>query len=158
MKIVMKLQVKLLVALLFISVTSFSQVKKDSVEHVYNSPFKEGYIVYKAKGSADHSIPFVNIYSKANDVFALAEGKVERIFRLVDEDLIMVRKGDTTFQYSNIDSAVVKVGDNIQKGDLIGKAMKNTENNRYELVFGVAVGTKRMIYTDYAGFLRKYNQ
>lgn len=158
MKINLNLQVKLLVAILFFSIHAFSQKKADSVQYVYNSPFKEGYIIYKEKGTSHSPIPFVYIYSKANDVFALAEGKVERIFRLEDEDIVLIRKGDTTFQYSNLDTSVVEVGNTVRKGDLIGKAVKESDKGRYELVFGMSVGTTKMYYPDYANFLKKYNK
>jgi hypothetical protein len=156
MKIIMNLQIKLLVAILFISVNSFAQKKADSVEYVYKYPFKEGYI-YNKKDASHQPIPFVFIYSKANDVFALAEGKVERVFRIEEEDLVLIRKGDTTFQYSNLDSTVVMVGNTVQKGELIGKVKKNIDYDRYELIFGMVVGTKKMVYPDYAKFLKKYN-
>ena len=157
MKIIMSLQIKLLIAILFISIHSFSQKKADSVEYVYKYPFKEGYIIYEGKSTSQQPIPFVSIYSKANDVFALAEGKVERVFRLVDEDLVLIRKGDTTFQYSNLDSTNVQVGKTVRKGDLIGKVKKDADQRRYELVFGVVAGTRRMVSPDYAKFLKKYN-
>lgn len=158
MKIYMSLQIKLLVAILFISLHSFSQKKIDSVQYVYKYPFKEGYIKYKEKGAMHNPIPFVYIYSKENDVFALAAGKVERIFRIEDEDLVMIRKGDTTFQYSNLDTAIVKVGNTVRKGELIGKVKKDDDQNRYELIFGMVAGMKRMVYPDYANFLNKYNK
>ena len=157
MKIILNLQVKLLVAFLFISVNSFSQKKNDSVQYVYKYPFKEGYIIYKEKGTIHNPVPFVYIYSKANEVFALAEGKVERIFRIEDNDLVLIRKGDTTFQYSNLDSAIVTVGNTVRRGDLIGKAVE-AGNDRYELIFGMVVGTRKMYYPDYAKFLKKYNK
>lgn len=152
----MNLQIKFFIAILFISVNSFAQKKADSVEYVYKYPFKEGYI-YNKKDASHRPIPFVFIYSKANDIFALAEGKVESIFRLEDEDLVLIRKGDTTFQYSNLDSAVVKVGTTVQKGELIGTVRKNIDYDRYELIFGLVVGTKKMVYPDYAKFLKNYN-
>lgn len=152
----MNLQIKFFVAIIFISVNSFAQKKADSVEYVYKYPFKEG-CIYNKKDASHQSIPFVFIYSKVNDVFALAEGKVESIFRIEEEDLVLIRKGDTTFQYSNLDSAIVKVGNTVQKGELIGTVKKNIDYDRYELIFGLVVGTKKMVYPDYAKFLKKYN-
>jgi hypothetical protein len=157
MKIILNLQVKLLIAISFFSINAFSQKKTDSLEYVYKYPFTEGYIIYKEKGTIHNPVPFVYIHSQANDVFALAEGKVERIFRIEDNDLVLIRKGDTTFQYSNLDSAIVTVGNTVRRGDLIGKAVKETDN-RYELCFGMIVGTRKMYYPDYAGFLKKYNK
>jgi hypothetical protein len=158
MKILMSLQIKVFVAVLFISLHAFSQKRTDSIEQVHNSPVKNGYIYYKAKNTLHQSIPFVNIYSKENDAFAVAEGKVERIFRMQDEDHVLIRTGDSTFQYSHLDSAVVKTGNIVRKGDLIGKVKKDEPNDRYELVFGLVVGTRKMVYSDYSGFLRKYNK
>jgi peptidase M23-like protein len=153
----MNLQIKLLVAILFISANSFAQKKAaDSVDYIYKYPFAEGYI-YNKKDASHKSIPFIFIYSKANDVFSLAEGKVERVFRIEEEDLVLIRKGDTTFQYSNLDSTVVTVGNTVQKGELIGKVKKNIDYDRYELIFGMVVGTKKMVYPDYAKFLKNYN-
>ena len=152
----MNLQINLLVSILFISANSFAQKKADSVDYVYNCPFKEGYI-YNKQDASHKSIPFIFIYSKANDVFSMAEGKVERIFRIEEEDLVLIRTGDTTFQYSNLDSTVVTVGNTVQKGELIGKVKKNVDYDRYELIFGLVVGTKKMVYPDYAKFLKKYN-
>src|SRR5689334_3443651 len=123
MKINMNLQIKLLVAILFLSINAFSQKKTDSLEYVHKYPFKEGYIVYKQKGTIHNPIPFAYIYSKTNDVFALTGGKVESIFRLGDEDCVLVRNGDTTFQYSHLDSSIVKKGDTIRRGQLVGKAI-----------------------------------
>lgn len=157
MKIIMSLQIKLLATILVISLNSFAQ-KVDSVEYVYKYPFKEGYIIHKGKGPSQKPIPFVSIYSKANDVFAMADGKVESIFRIVDEDFVMIRKGDTTFQYSNLDSTIVQVGKTVRKGALIGKVKKDADQDRYELVLGMAAGTQRVVYPDYANLLKKYSK
>ena len=158
MKINLNLQVKLLVVILFSGIHAFSQKKTDSLEYVYNYPFKEGYIKYKQKGSVHNPIPFASIYSKTNDVFALTDGKVERIFRIQDEDYVLIRNSDTTFQYGHLDSAVVTKGDIVRRGDLIGKAIRDADHNRYELIFGMAVGTKNMLYYDYAKFIKQYNK
>jgi hypothetical protein len=145
-------------SILLINLTSFSQKNKDTVAHIYKYPVKEGYIYFYKEnlGTIQDPAPFVSIYSKENDVVALMEGRVKRIFNVEGDDNVMIIKGDTGIVYGNMDSIYKKVGDTIHKGDLIGKIKKDVTYERYELVFGIIIGKKSMVYPEYINFLKQY--
>lgn len=148
----------MLLLFLLISLNSFSQKSKDTVAHIYKYPVKEGYI-YCHKDelpSYKDPAPFVSIYSKENNVVALMEGRVKRIFNLEGADFVLINKGDTVIVYGNMDSVFKKVGDTIHKGELIGKIKKDDTQERYELVFEILIGKKSMLYPEYINFLKQY--
>lgn len=68
----------------------------------------------------------------------------------------MINKGDTGVVYGNMNCIYKKVGDTVHKGDLIGKIKKNVTYERYELIFGIIIGKKSMLYPEYIGFLKRY--
>lgn len=149
--------------ILLLNVNSFSQTKNDMVAFIYKRPVKEGYIyVYTpGPGSLTDPVPYVFIYSKESDVFALMEGKVLRTFKMVDEgdhDHVIIKNKDTSVVYGNLSPIYKKVGDTVYRGELIGKMKKDIEgvHDRYELIFGIMVGLKGMIYTEYIKFFKGY--
>jgi hypothetical protein len=148
----------MLLPILLITLTSFSQKNKDTVAHIYKYPFKEGYIYFYKEnmGTIQDPAPFVSIYSKESDVVSLMEGRVKRTFNVEGDDYVMIIKGDTGIVYGNMNSIYKKVGDTIHKGDLIGKVKKDVTYERYELVFGIIIGKKSMVYPEYVNFLKQY--
>jgi murein DD-endopeptidase MepM/ murein hydrolase activator NlpD len=155
------MQLKLLVALFFISLNSFSQKRSDSIEFVYKYPFRVGYIYHYNPEEGRIICPsgIESIYSKESDVFALMEGKVRRIFNTdstIDSDNLLVVNKDTCVVYGNIATLFKKVGDIVYKGELIGKVGKDNTSDRYELVFCILINNKPP--KNYADFLRKYNK
>jgi hypothetical protein len=148
----------MLLPILLITLTSFSQKNKDTVAHIYKYPVKEGYIYFykENSGTIQDPAPFVSIYSKESDVVALMGGRVKRTFNVEGDDYVMIIKGDTGTVYGNMDSIYKKVGDTIHKGDLIGKIKKDVTYERYELVFGIIIGKKSMVYPEYINFLKQY--
>ena len=143
---------------LLISVNSFSQESKDTVAYISNYPVKEGYIYYykdELPGYNDPA-PYVFIFSKEDDVVALMEGQVKRIFNIEGSDCVLIKSGDTSIVYGNMDSVYKKVGDTIHKRDLIGKIKKDVTYERYELIFSITIGKKSMLYPEYINFLKQY--
>ena len=151
-------KIAMFLLVLLINLNSFSQKSKDTVAHIYKYPVKEGYIYYYEDElpSFKEPAPLVSIYSKENEVVALIGGRVKRIFNVDGDDFIMIIKGDTGTVYGNMDSIFKKVGDTIHKGDLIGKIKKDVTYERYELVFGITIGKKSMVYPEYINFLKQY--
>jgi hypothetical protein len=153
----------LAVTILLLNVNSFSQTKNDTVEYIYKHPVKEGYIYFHNENSGRlvDPVPYVFIYSKESDVFAFMEGKVLKTFKMGDErehDHVIIKNKDTAVVYGNLSSIYKKVGDTVYRGELIGKMKKDIEgvHDRYELIFGIVVGLKSMIYTQYIEFFQKY--
>lgn len=146
-----------LLLLISVSVTAYAQGKNDSVAHISNYPVKEGYIyLWKDKpGTYADPATFVCIFSKDSNVFAVKEGKVQKIFTSDEFDSILITSRDTTLLYGNIDKFYKKAGDTIHKGDLIGTIKKDTIDNKYELYFKIAVGRKNVFYEDQIRFLQR---
>ena len=146
----------MLFPLLLLSVISFSQENKDTVAHIYKYPVKEWYI-YKFKDELPgYKEPDVSIYSIENDVFALMEGKVVKIFNVDEVDNVLIKKGDTCVVYGNMDSIYKKVGDIVYKGELIGKIKKDVAYEQYQLIFDIIIGKKSMLYPEYINFLKQH--
>lgn len=141
-----------------ISLNSFSQKSKDTVAHFSKYPVKEGYIYYPKNEYPGHNEPAssVSIYSKENEVIALMEGRVKRIFNLEGADFVVINKVDTAVVYGNMDNVFKKVGDPVHKGDLIGKIKMDADYERYELVFCILIGKKSMLFPEYIKFLKKF--
>jgi hypothetical protein len=152
-----------LIFMLLLGVNSFSQKNNDTVAYVNKYPVKEGYIYYyiENEGRLVDPVPYVFIYSKENDVFAFMEGMVLRTFKMWDEgddDCVIIKNKDTTIVYGNLDTIYKKVGDTVYRGEQVGKMKKDIEvtYDRYELVFGIMIGLRGMIYPQYIDFFKKY--
>lgn len=153
----------LVMVILLCYVDSFSQTKNDTVAYIYKHPVKEGYIYFynEISGSLADPVPYVFIYSKESEVFAIMEGTVLKTFKMGDEgedDHVIIKNKDTAVVYGNMSPIYKKVGETVYRGELIGKMKKDIEGvqDRYELIFGIMIGLKSMIYTQYIEFFQKY--
>lgn len=154
----MNCRIKLLVAVLLISIYSYSQKSKDTAFRIHKYPVKEGYILFlnEQPGRLITYTSGVGIYSKESDVFAFMDGKVVKIFRVDDMDNVLVRKGDTVIVYGNMKIVNKKVGDSVSKTEFLGKLKRDDENDRYELLFDFFVNSRSLIYPYKFDFLYSY--
>lgn len=142
-------------------VNSFAK-SKDSVVYGDRYPVKKGYIYpfNPPPGRLVDPSGIEHIYSKEDDVFALMEGKMTRIFKLDStdkEEHVVIVNRDTVVAYGNLVTIYKKVGDTVHRGELIGKIGKGIHADRYLLYFCIVVRFKTMMGRELIEFLKRYN-
>lgn len=80
---------------------------------------------------------FSNITFKSFDssVYSMMEGKVSVIARVENFKVVIIEKDRMLFTYSNLGSTVLKTGDIVKKGQIIGFATKEFNGNKPALDF-----------------------
>lgn len=110
----------------------------------FNCPSKKGILLSVDKkrfhccAAGCHHEDEKIIISKKSDVLAVEDGKVFSILNEKQNNTILIKNANHFLSYSFIENSLVKVGDSIKKGDVIGNSSKVQFNdyksnyNKYE--------------------------
>jgi hypothetical protein len=101
-------------------------------------PLKAGEIIlpkFRVMGGNDESLN--KIKSNNNQVFSLSEGKIVNVLSHDDNSkTLIVRTVDDYFYiYSNLDKIFFKIQDKIERGNLLGLALFDKEEQNYSVQF-----------------------
>lgn len=79
--------------------------------------------------------------TQARSIF---EGTVSNVVNLYNVKFVMIRHGEYTSVYSNLDRVHVKPGDKVKTKQTIGRVYTNQEENKTELQFQIWKGTSKL--------------
>ena len=114
-------------------------------DHCKLMPMKAGDIIYSKETSGSHNSNTFIVSSTKNEVYSLAPGKVAAVVHFPGKDYQAVGinyAGDTVIEYTMLMDVSVKQGDNINKGDMIGKAMPNGKSGKSEAAIEIKIPRK----------------
>lgn len=151
----------LLLLLLSIAGTASSQHILDSI-HLYNYPVREG-VIYKYEYKPNSSqgcataLSIVSVLTNNDSVFHFEEGQVAGVFAIDDLYAVVIRNvRDEFITYSNLESVVVKKGDQIRRGLYVGTTARSENEffDRNQLDILVLENTRKLPYNKTIQYIR----
>jgi Peptidase family M23 len=124
---------------LFLTLTSESQTTADTTFLKNDRPVYRGFALNRNSPKIEISDPpnILVINSARSEVFSVKEGRVANIFKLKDEyGVVISSPGNVFFGYYNLKKNVLKKGDRVKIGQLIGY-LNCSDASRYQLLFKI---------------------
>jgi thiol-disulfide isomerase/thioredoxin len=88
----------------------------------YTAPMNDAEVVKYPQGGSTTENSFLIFKSKDSSVFAIVGGKVTIVARIDNMKVVIIQKDDLYYTYSNLNSTVVKKGDEVRPDQIIGFA------------------------------------